>query len=137
MELINKRNKEKIVKAAIQIITDDDNKENYALIDAWIKVLETCVNRVESNFLNESVIEVIKNIPSLKNPLPKRKLGNRLVFAVAKNVGEEGLDKNPNIMKLVMGIMHDNNYKIRRDGVIFLRDYIKANKEEVIKSERF
>jgi hypothetical protein len=134
MELINKRNKEKIVKAAIQIITDDDNKENCALIDAWMKVLETCVNRVESNFLNESVIEVIKNIPSLKNPLPKRKLGNRLVFAVAKNVGEEGLDKNPNIMKLVM---HDNNYKIRRDGVIFLRDYIKANKEEVIKSERF
>lgn len=137
MELINKRNKEKICKAAVQIITDDDNKENESLIDAWMKVLETCVSRVDSKFINDSIIEVIKNVAALKNPLPKRKLGNRLIFAVAKNVGEEGLDKNPTIMKLVSQVMHDNNYKIRRDGVIFLRDYMKANKKEIVESERF
>jgi len=67
---------------------------------------------------------MIKDIPSLKNPFPKRKLGNRLVFAVAKNVGEEGFDKNPTIMNLVLSIMHDNNYKIRRDGVIFMKEYL-------------
>jgi len=53
MDLINKRNKEKIIKAAIQITTDDDNKENTALIDSWFKVLETCVSRIDHKFLNE------------------------------------------------------------------------------------
>ena len=46
------------------------------------------------------------------------------MFAVAKNVGEEGFDKNPTIMNLVLSIMHDNNYKIRRDGVIFMKEYL-------------
>jgi hypothetical protein len=82
------------------------------------------VRNIDSKFLNEAVIQVIKDIPSLKNPFPKRKLGNRLVFAVAKNIGEEGFDKNPAIMNLVLSICHDNNYKIRRDGVIFLKEYI-------------
>ena len=35
MDLINRRNKEKIIKAAIQITTDEDNKENDPLLDAW------------------------------------------------------------------------------------------------------
>lgn len=82
------------------------------------------MRNIDSKFLNEAVIQVIKDIPSLKNPFPKRKLGNRLVFAVAKNIGEEGFDKNPAIMNLVLSICHDNNYKIRRDGVIFLKEYI-------------
>ena len=99
--------------------------------------METCVSRVESKFLDESVIKVIKDIPSLKNPFPKRKLGNRLVFAVAKNVGEDGFDKNPTIMNVVLSICHDNNYKIRRDGVIFLKEYIQESKDKIIKSERF
>ena len=82
------------------------------------------MRNIDSKFLNEAVIQVIKDIPSLKNPFPKRKLGKRLVFAVAKNIGEEGFDKNPAIMNLVLSICHDNNYKIRRDGVIFLKEYI-------------
>ena len=40
-------------------------------------------------------------------------------------------------MNLVLSICHDNNYKIRRDGVIFLKEYIQENKENVIKSDRF
>lgn len=99
--------------------------------------METCVSRVESRFLDEAVIKVIKDIPSLKNPFPRRKLGNRLVFAVAKNVGEEGFDNNQTILNLVLSICHDNNYKIRRDGVIFLKEYIKDNRDKIIKSERF
>jgi len=41
--LVNKRNKEKVVKAAIQITTDDDYIENEELINSWIAVLEEVV----------------------------------------------------------------------------------------------
>lgn len=33
------------------------------------------------------------------------------------------------MLKLIMSICSDNNYKIRRDGVIFLKEYLKMNKE--------
>ena len=40
-------------------------------------------------------------------------------------------------MKLVLSICHDNNYKIRRDGVLFLKDYFQHARETIIKSDRF
>jgi hypothetical protein len=123
MDLVNKRNKEKIVKVAIAITTDDDNAENETLLTAWIDVLEAVVGKVEPKFVSENVISIIKDIPSLKNPFAKRKRGNRILLSCAKNLGESVFDKDPNIMKLVLSICHDNNYKIRKDGVIFLKEY--------------
>jgi hypothetical protein len=38
---------------------------------------------------------------------------------------------------LILGICQDNNYKIRRDGVIFLKEYFKYDKMRIVKSERF
>ena len=129
LDLINKRNKEKVVKAAVLITTDDDNAENDDLMNSWIKVLETVVSRVDISFISENVVKAIKDIPSLKNQFVKRKRGNRLVFSVAKNIGENGIDQDPLMLKLIMSICSDNNYKIRRDGVIFLKEYLKMNKE--------
>ena len=63
-------------------------------MDAWIKVLETVSSRLDIKFVAENVTKMIKDIPSLKHQLPKRKRGNRLVFAVAKNIGEDGIDKD-------------------------------------------
>ena len=77
--------------ACIQILIDDDNVETKELMELWFKVLETVVGKVDSKFVAENATKMIKDIPSLKNPFPKRKLGNRLIFAVAKNVGEEGI----------------------------------------------
>ena len=47
MDLVNKRNKEKTIKVAIQITTDDDNAENEELLSAWIDVLEAVVSQVD------------------------------------------------------------------------------------------
>lgn len=71
-------------------------------------------------------------MPSLKNPLPKRKKGNRLLITFAKQIGEVGFDKEPAVLKLVQGICHDNNYKIRLDGVLFFKDYLLGDKKETI-----
>jgi hypothetical protein len=137
LNLINMRNKEKVCKAAVSICTDDDNAENHDLYESWIKVLETVVSRVEIKFVSESVMSVLKDIPGLKHPFPKRKRGNRLVFSVIKNCGEEGFNKDPIFNKLLMSICGDNNYKIRRDGCVFLKEYFKMHREEILKSDRF
>ena len=131
------RNKEKICKAAVTIVTDDDNAENKDLYESWIKVLETVVGRVEMKFMSENVMSILKDLPGLKHPFPKRKRGNRLVFCVIKYVGEEGFIKDPNFNKLLMSICGDNNYKIRRDGCVFLKEYFKMHRDKIITSDRF
>ena len=95
------------------------------------------MSRLDSKFVAENVTKAIKDIPGLKHPLPKRKRGNRLVFSVAKNIGEDGLDKDPLLLKLINGICDDNNHRIRKDGCIFLKEYFKQDKEKIIKNERF
>jgi len=50
------------------------------------------------------VTKPLKDMPGLKHPFAKRKRGNRLVFSVAKNIGEEGIDKDPLMLKLIMSI---------------------------------
>ncbi len=64
-------------------------------------------------------------MPAPKNPLQKRKRGNRLVISLTKKVGEPGIDKEPLIMKLIASICHDTNYKIRMDGVLFFKEYLQ------------
>ncbi len=71
-------------------------------------------------------------MPSLKNPLPKRKKGNRLLITFAKQIGEVGFDKEPAVLKLLQGICHDNNYKIRLDGVLFFKDYLLGEQKSTI-----
>jgi hypothetical protein len=78
------------------------------------------------------------DMPSLKNPVPKRKKGNRLLISFAKQIGEAGFDKEPAVLKLVQGICHDNNYKIRLDGAQFLKDYLQGDqKKSIICHPRF
>lgn len=74
-------------------------------------------------------------MPSLKNPHIKRKRGNRLATSFAKSVGEAGFDKDPTILKVILAICHDNNYKMRMDGVLFFKEYLMD--EKVFKHSRF
>lgn len=83
---------------------------------------------------------MISEMPSLKNQLQKRKRGNKLVCSFAKQVGEAGFDKDPIIIKIIMSICHDNNFKIRLDGMMFFKDYLSIeikDKSEIIKCKRF
>ena len=88
-------------------------------------------------FVTATAINAIKDLPSLKNSFQKRKHGIRLLLAVAKSMGEDGFDSDPQVMKLILAICHDNNYKIRRDGVLFFRDYFQENIDKVVENERF
>lgn len=41
----------------------------------------------------------------------------------------------PNVLKIILGICHDNNYKIRLDGASFIREYLQI--EKIRESPRF
>ena len=76
-------------------------------------------------FVKQSIIPEIKDMPSLKNPFAKRKRGNRLILGIAKNVGEAGMDAIPDLLKILRSVCSDNNFRIRRDGVVFMKEYLR------------
>ena len=91
----------------------------------------------ELQFAVKTVFPLFMDMPSLKNPLPKRKKGNRLLMSFAKQIGEAGFDREPAVLKLVLAICHDNNYKIRMDGALFFKDYLQESSEKVLGHPRF
>lgn len=97
-------------------------------MEAWTLVYETLVGVIDMDHVLKQLLPVVTEMAVLKNPFPKRKRGNRLVSSLAKKLGEKGIEKDPMILKLILAICHDTNYKIRMDGVMFFKDYLK-NKE--------
>lgn len=71
-KLIDQKNREKVAKAALAIILDENNIENESLLDNWFTVLEAVVGNLTPEFVSEHVIKLIKDEPGLKNPLPRR-----------------------------------------------------------------
>lgn len=43
---------------------------------------------------------------------------------MAKRLGEKGFDYENILLKLILAICHDTNYKIRLDGIKFLKEYL-------------
>ena len=79
---------------------------------------------MDLEFAVKNIFPVIAEMPGLKNPFPKRKRGNKIMSSFAMQLGEPGFDREPMIIKILMSICHDNNYKIRIDGVLFLKEYL-------------
>jgi hypothetical protein len=98
---VSNRNKDKVLRAAVKICTDEDNAENYSLLEKWDRVLEAVVSRVELASVSEYVVKEIKDMPGLKNSFAKRKRGTKLILMVAQNVGEEGMEFEPLLMKII------------------------------------
>ena len=84
-------------------------------------MFDVLVEKVEMDFALKQIFPIIMELPILKNPFLKRKRGNKLISSFARQVAEEGFDKEPMVLKLIFGICHDNNYKIRMDGVLFFK----------------
>lgn len=106
-------------------------------MEAWFQVFEVAVGETELTFSLKTIFPLFAEMPQLKNPLPKRKKGNRLVMSFAKQIGEAGFDKEPAVLKLVQAICHDNNYKIRMDGVAFFKEYLREPSPGVVGHPRF
>lgn len=72
-------------------------------------------------------LKVIAELTDRKSTFQRRKLGNRLLFSLMHNCGEEAIDEDRLVLRLVMQICGDTNYKIRTEGSIFMKEYIRNN----------
>lgn len=121
--MVSKSNKERILRLAIEITTSDDY-ENQELIDAWMKVFTEVVGLVEISYVQTSCVKVVSEMPGVKNPLAKRKKGTKLLTAMGLKMGEEGFDEEPLLLRLILSICQDTNYKIRLEGAVWFKDYL-------------
>ena len=88
---VSSRNKDKVVRAAVKICTDEDSADNALLLEKWDRVLDVVVSKVDMQSVSEHVVQPLKDMPGLKNTFQKRKRGTKLILSVAKHVGEEGI----------------------------------------------
>ena len=72
MGLISEKNIERTIKEAVRILKDEVSEMNKKLIDSWMKVLSTCVSRVNIRFVSDNVVKEINELGKQKNQLPKR-----------------------------------------------------------------
>jgi hypothetical protein len=68
--------------------------------------------------------KAIQQLTDRKSTFPMRKLGNRLLTSLAKSCGEEGFDADIKVLKQVVALCSDTNYKIRMDGAVFMKEYL-------------
>lgn len=95
-----------------------------------------CVGRVEIDYVRRVALVQVKDMPGTKNPIPKRQKGNRLVTAMAKNMGEQSLEEEPIICRLISSMSLDTNYLIRLDAAVFFKEYFQTNSKNLIGTPR-
>lgn len=83
-----------------------------------------------------TAIKQIAELTDRKSKFDRRKLGIRLLSSLILNCGEQALNQDKSILRLILGVCGDSNFKIRTDGAIFLKEFIKKNHEELIGSSR-
>ncbi len=107
-------------------------------------MFDVIVEQTDLNFSIKYIYPVFMELASLKNVATqngggtaaknnknlKRKKGNRLLVSFAKQIGEAGFDKEPAVLKQILAICHDNNYKIRLEGAMFFKDYLSGKGEQ-------
>ncbi len=75
-------------------------------------------------------------MPGAKNPVQKRQLGNRLIVAMAKNIGEEAQEDEPLIGRMISSMCLNTDYLVRHEAAIFFKDYFEENAQKLIGTER-
>lgn len=128
--LVSVDNKQRILNLTVNITTSDVI-ENADLIQAWVLVFDEVIGLVDFDYVQMVAVKPLLDMIDRKNPLPKRRRGNRLITSLAKACGEKAFDEERSILRHICAIFGDTNYEIRLDGVIFLKEYLAKNHVEL------
>lgn len=82
-----------------------------------MEVFENVIGLVDFDYAYMVSWKAIENITATKNPIPRRKKGNKLLVALAINFGEQAFDEHKDILSKIQHICGDTNFIIRLDGV--------------------
>lgn len=69
--------------------------------ETWFNLFDNMIDKFDLDYVITIAFPIIMELPALKNPFPKRKKGNRLAVSFARQVGEIGFDKEPNVLRLI------------------------------------
>lgn len=58
-------------------------------------------------------------------------------MGIGKNIGEKSLDRVPIVIQTLSSICQDMNYKIRLDGVLWIKDILLNHHETLRGTTRF
>lgn len=83
-------------------------------------VLGKVCTKVPLEDQERELVPFLQELLNNKSPIEHRKVGNKILFSVCANIGESGLDKCLSYVKLMKAVFIETNYKLRRDGIIFL-----------------
>ena len=84
------------------------------------------------------LVPFLLELTNIKTSQESRKVGNKILFSVAAAIGEQGLDQEITYIKMMKGVFFDNNYNLRREGILFLKRYFEINSNQSFcQSDRF
>jgi len=140
--LFTEPSKVKIVQKAILVVQEHSSPDNECYLLPWIEVFRVIAPLVQLKVIQDDVIPCLKELLSSQSSIELRKVGNLILFSILQEVGEEAMDREPQLPRLMQSVFHDNNYKLRRAGVLFLKEYFAkyqaAGKvQEIVDSPRF
>ena len=92
---------------------------------SWVQVFKELVRWLPLEHIRVHVIKQIVELPSKKQSYAKRKVGFEMFWALAEAKGEEGFKQEPHIIRIVMGMCTDTNWKLRKQGAQLLQAYLK------------
>ena len=124
-----------MLKLAVQLITNELNEDD-ELTESWYKVFDSIIGQVDFAYVQLVAVKAIAELTDRKSTFQRRMLGNRLLFSLVHNCGEDAIDEDRTVLRLVMQICGDTNYKIRTEGSIFMKEYIRNNHKELLGTTR-
>jgi hypothetical protein len=138
-DLFSDRNYFKIITKSIHIVNEALSlPEHDEQVEPWVEVLGNVCTRVPFEDQERELVPFFQELLNNTSPIEHRKVGNKILFCVCQNIGEKGLDKCPSYVKLMRAVFIEGNYKLRRDGIIFLQNYFKNNNlAELTESDRY
>lgn len=135
VQLLNKENRQRLLKVTVEIVNNEHN-ENDQLKESWIAVFDSLVSQIDFDYVKLVALKVIQEMTERKSSFGQRKLGIKLLTSLINQCGEAAMDDEILILKMLMSICRDSNYKIRMDAAIFMKEYLAANSEKLLKSTR-
>lgn len=113
--------------------------EHDEIVGPWVNLLGTLCTKVKAAEQRRELIPFLQELLNNKSPIEHRKVGNRILFSIAANIGEKGLDDEYAYVKMMNQVFHENNFKLRIDGIIFLKNYFTnyPDIEQLTKTDRF
>lgn len=125
-DLFSDRNYFKIITKSVHIVKELLSlPEHDEQVVPWVDVLGNVCTKTSFEDQDRELVPFLQELLNNKSPIEHRKVGNKILFAVCENIGEEGMDQCQAYVRMMKSVFIETNYKLRHDGVLFLQAYFK------------